>query len=114
MSSPIKVVYPGKHNDFIAFADSIEAVENYRKNDDGSIPLSSVSSNFKIYNSSVHRGSSGVLEEASNIELESEFGTTDEDKIIKIIIKEGSFKTSKSFKRKSFSSTNDTKGSLYY
>jgi hypothetical protein len=42
-----KVHYKGKEDDFIIFADSAEAVENWKK--DSSIPLAQVVSGWKVF-----------------------------------------------------------------
>ena len=46
-ASQIKIHFKGKEDDFVIFADSKQAVEDWKK--DKSIPLAQVVSGFKIF-----------------------------------------------------------------
>ncbi|QIW97748.1 hypothetical protein AMS68_003266 [Peltaster fructicola] len=82
-----KVHYHGNDDDFIVYADSAQAVQDWKK--DSSIPLAQVVSGFKIFVSHKH-GNQGVHDGASKSQLEGEFGTSNEDEVIKKILESGS------------------------
>ena len=65
-------MYRAKSNDFVVLVDSTEAVNNYRK--DTSTPLVDVVDSFDIFVTNKH-GAQGVLDRASNGQIENEFGT---------------------------------------
>ena len=82
-----KVHFKGQTEDFIVFVESPAIVKTWRE--DSSTPLVDVVNGFKIFVTHKH-GAQGTLDTASNATLENEFGTKDEDEIIKRILKEGS------------------------
>ncbi|KAI9771124.1 MAG: hypothetical protein M1840_002475 [Geoglossum simile] len=74
-----KVHYPGTNDDYVIFVDSAAAVRDWRK--DRSVPLGQ------------------VVNTASKGQLESEFGTTKEDDIVKVILEKGSVQETVSTER---------------
>ncbi|KAM3425421.1 SDO1-like protein C21C3.19 [Cercospora zeina] len=81
-----KVHYKGSNDDFIIIVDSAKAVQDWKK--DSSVPLAQVVAGFKVF--LTHKqGNTGVLDEASKGALESEFGTSNEDAVIKQILEKG-------------------------
>jgi len=102
-----KVHYKGADDDFIIFAESEDAVRNWKK--DSSIPLVDVVQSFKVLVSHKH-GAQGELDTASKAALENEFGTSKDDDVVKQILEKGDLQTSTNSERGS--STNDNKGSL--
>ncbi|CEP21291.1 unnamed protein product [Cyberlindnera jadinii] len=108
MSAPVKVFFKGEHRDFIVFVESHDIIEKYQK--DPSVPLSSVvAGGFKVYTPNTGRGSEGVLDEASDLDLESEFHTKVIEDIIVKICKNGEYKSSPDVNNKTWTSTNDSK-----
>ncbi|KAJ8114749.1 hypothetical protein OPT61_g3441 [Boeremia exigua] len=103
----VKVHYKGKAEDFIVFVDSTEAVQEWKK--DSSIPLAQVVSGFKILVTDNH-GTQGILNTASKGTLENEFGTSNEDEVIKQILQKGDVQTSQNSERQG--DTNDSKGPM--
>ncbi|GAD92954.1 conserved hypothetical protein [Paecilomyces variotii No. 5] len=81
-----RVFYKGKVDDFVIFVDDAQALNNWRK--DRTIPLAQVVSGWKIFVTHRH-GAQGVLDTASNGSLESEFGTHNEDEVVKQILEKG-------------------------
>ncbi|KAL6708807.1 hypothetical protein ACN47E_002214 [Coniothyrium glycines] len=101
----VKVFYKGSNGDqFVIFVESEEAVQNWKK--DPSIPLSEVVAGWKIL--VPEHGKQGILNTASNGQLENEFGTTNEDDIVKKILREGSVQSHENPER--IGTTNDSKG----
>ncbi|KAF2006590.1 shwachman-Bodian-diamond syndrome protein [Amniculicola lignicola CBS 123094] len=81
-----KVHFKGKEDDFVIFVDSAKAVEDWKK--DSSIPLAQVVSGWKVF--VTHKqGTQGILDAASNGALESEFGTSKDDDVVKQILEKG-------------------------
>lgn len=107
MANPHKLFYQGSENDFVVFVEDQELLEKYKKGD-STISLVDIVSIFKVF---INRqgGVEGVLDEASNSELQNEFGTKNADEAIIKILKEGSDKAGASI-QKGHSSTNDSKG----
>ncbi|KAJ9616284.1 hypothetical protein H2200_000001 [Cladophialophora chaetospira] len=100
-----KVHFQGKTDDFIVFVESAEDVAKWKK--DSSIPLAQVVNSFKIM--VTHKqGAQGQLDEASNASLENEFGTKNEDEVIKKILTDGQAQTSEASERSG--DRNETKG----
>ncbi|CAI5758022.1 unnamed protein product [Candida verbasci] len=86
-NNPHKLFYKGKETDFVIFIDDRNLYAKY-KSGDSTIPIIDIVSIFKVFvNRS--RGVEGVLDEASNLVLENEFGTKNVDEAIKIILKNG-------------------------
>lgn len=86
-----KVFYKGSTDDFIVFVESPEELEAWRA--DKSIPLVQVVDSFKVLVSHKH-GAQGELDTASKATLENEFGTSNEDEVVKKILQEGQLQTS--------------------
>ncbi|GME97817.1 hypothetical protein B5S28_g1331 [[Candida] boidinii] len=116
MSEPSRVFYKGKEIDFIVFVDSIEALDEYKKEiKSGNKPaLVDTISQFKIYKNSQGTGSTGEFETASKLELSVEFGDNKsiEDDIIPFILQNGEILASGNINKGRFQSTNDTKGTF--
>lgn len=88
MAQPHKLFYKGKENDFVIFTEDPEATKKY-KNGDKTVPLIDIVSIYKVF---VNRqgGVEGLLDEASKLELQNEFGPkANVDDVIKIILNEG-------------------------
>lgn len=81
-----KVFYKGNTDDFVVFVESPEELEQWKK--DKSIPLSQVVNSFKVLVTHKH-GAQGQLDSASKASLENEFGTANEDEVIKKILEGG-------------------------
>ncbi|EXJ92674.1 hypothetical protein A1O3_01226 [Capronia epimyces CBS 606.96] len=81
-----KVFYKGETDDFIVFVESLDDLAAWKK--DKSIPLAQVVDAFQIMVTHKH-GAQGQLDSASKASLENEFGTHNEDEIIKKILEEG-------------------------
>jgi ribosome maturation protein Sdo1 len=85
-----KVFYKGNTDDFIVFIDSHEDLKAWKK--DQSIPLAQVVNSFKVMLTHKH-GAQGQLDGASKASMENEFGTSNEDEVIKKILLEGNPQT---------------------
>jgi Shwachman-Bodian-Diamond syndrome (SBDS) protein len=103
-----KVHYSGTNDDYVIFVDSTAAVHGWRK--DRSVPLAQVVSGWKVFCTHKYasrfyfsggyvrankvlggrHGAQGILDSASKGQLEGEFGTTNEEDIVKIILEKGS------------------------
>ncbi|KIW70136.1 hypothetical protein, variant [Phialophora macrospora] len=81
-----KVFFKGQTDDFIIFVESPDDLKAWKK--DQSIPLAQVVNSFKIMLTHKH-GAQGQLDSASKASLENEFGTSNEDEVIKKILMEG-------------------------
>ena len=81
-----KIHYKGEAEDFVIFVDDIKTAENWKT--DKTIPLAQVVSSFKIFITHKH-GAQGSFDGASKATLENEFGTSDEEAVIKQIIEKG-------------------------
>ncbi|KAI9932670.1 hypothetical protein ASPWEDRAFT_195148 [Aspergillus wentii DTO 134E9] len=86
-----KVFYKGNSEDFIVFVDDPQILESWRK--DRSIALAHVVNGWKIFVTHKH-GTQGILDGASKGLLETEFGTSDEDEIMKQILEKGEYQAS--------------------
>lgn len=102
-----KVFLKGDDSDFIAFVDSPKSLEEYKK--DSTVPLSDVVSVFKVFTNRT-RGSEGVLEEASKLELSNQFGTSNVEDVILEILKNGEDKSSVRALGSGYADTNDANG----
>ncbi|KIW11269.1 hypothetical protein PV08_10569 [Exophiala spinifera] len=81
-----KVFFKGSTDDFIVFIESPEDLARWKQ--DKSIPLAEVVNSFKIMVTHKH-GAQGQLDGASKASLENEFGTSNEDEVIKKILEQG-------------------------
>ncbi|KAH7417349.1 shwachman-Bodian-diamond syndrome protein [Cadophora sp. MPI-SDFR-AT-0126] len=84
-ASIVKCHYQGKAEDFVIFIDDVEAAEKWKT--DKSIPLAHIVSSFKVF--VTKQGKQGTLDGASNQTLETEFGTSKDEEVIKLIIEKG-------------------------
>ncbi|KAL1611974.1 hypothetical protein SLS60_000197 [Paraconiothyrium brasiliense] len=100
-----KVHYKGKEEDFIVFVESADAVKEWKK--DSSIPLAQVVGGWKVFITHKH-GNQGILDSASNSQLENEFGTHKEEDVVKQIIEKGDLQETDAKERQG--DTNITKG----
>lgn len=82
----IKVHFKGTHEDFIVFVDDSEVYHQWMS--DKSIPLAHFVSTFKVFCTG-QQGSQGNFGAPSDGTLDTEFGTSDEDVVIKKILEEG-------------------------
>ncbi|KZZ94759.1 Ribosome maturation protein SBDS [Moelleriella libera RCEF 2490] len=90
-STQTKIHYKGSNDDFLIFVDDTEQYEKWLKGDT-SIPLAQFISSFKIF--LTHKqGAQGTYDAAPKNILHAEFGTDDEDEVIKKILKNGSKQT---------------------
>ncbi|KAI9640989.1 hypothetical protein NHQ30_010416 [Ciborinia camelliae] len=86
--SQTKIHYKGTKTDedFIVFVDSEEDFKKWKG--DKSIPLAQVVGLFKIFVTRKH-GTQGTHDEASESQMENEFGTKVDDEVIKAILEKG-------------------------
>ncbi|KAI8933544.1 hypothetical protein NX059_009281 [Plenodomus lindquistii] len=102
-----QVFYKGSNGDqFTVFIDSVEELKKWKA--DSSIPLTSVVAGWKIL--VPEHGKQGILNTASKQQLENEFGTTNEDEIVKKILTSGDVQSSENAER--IGNTNDSKGPM--
>lgn len=94
---PHKIFYQGTTTDFIIFIEDSNLVDKFRKGDT-TIPIIDVVSIFKVFVNR-QKGSEGMLDEASKMELQDEFGKANINDIITKILREGSDKLNTSFSR---------------
>ncbi|KAI3403450.1 hypothetical protein KGF56_003734 [Candida oxycetoniae] len=106
-NSPHKLFYKGTDNDFVIFVDDANLFARYKKGDK-TIPLIDIVSIFKVF---INRqgGVDGILDEASKQDLNNNFGTSNIDQVIKIILDKGSDKSSSDFATQE-NSRNDSLG----
>ncbi|KAI3328871.1 shwachman-Bodian-diamond syndrome protein [Xylariaceae sp. AK1471] len=85
-ATQIKIHFKGKDDDFIVFVDDNETYKKWLN--DKSIPLAHFVSTFKVF--VTHKqGTQGQLSDAANLTLAAEFGTEDQDEVIKQILEKG-------------------------
>ncbi|KAH7086056.1 ribosome maturation protein [Paraphoma chrysanthemicola] len=101
-----KVFYQGSSEGFAVFVESEEIVKKWKG--DKTIPLTDVVAGWKIF--TTEHGKQGVLNTASNSQLENEFGTKNEDDVVKAILEKGDIQSSENPERQG--STNDSKGGM--
>ncbi|KAL7629426.1 hypothetical protein AAE478_000946 [Parahypoxylon ruwenzoriense] len=90
-ATQVKVHYKGDAEDFIIFVDDLETYKKWKG--DKSIPMAHFISAFKIF--VTHKqGAQGRVDGASKATLENEFGTSNEDEVIKKILETGSLQES--------------------
>ncbi|KAK4626646.1 SDO1-like protein [Fulvia fulva] len=104
----IKCHYKGKDEDFVVIVDSKQAVQDWKKSDN-TLPLAQVVSGFKVFVTHKH-GNQGVMDTASKGQLEDEFGTSNEDEVVKQILEKGSIIESGTSGRDGVK--NDSKGAM--
>lgn len=91
MSQNIKYFYKGKETDLIVFASSSEAVEEYKKDPKPS-KLTEVVEVFKVFSNRDGKGNEGEIGEASDMQIENEFGKCHIEDAIKRVLLEGECK----------------------
>merc|ERR1712230_198881 len=96
-ASIVKCHYKGKTEDFVIFVDDVESAEKWKT--DKSIPLVQFVSK---------QGKQGPLDGASNQTLETEFGTSQEEEVIKQIIEKGTMQETEGMARQG--TKNDSMG----
>lgn len=103
-----RVVYQkeSKGDTFIVIAASPDMVKKWRS--DKTIPLIEVVDGYKIFSS--RQGAQGQLAAASRGELENEFGTSNEDEVIKRILQEGHVQEGKAGEK--WGTKNESHGAL--
>ncbi|KAK4129594.1 DUF1960-domain-containing protein [Parathielavia appendiculata] len=84
--SHVKVHYKGAAEDFVVFLDSVDDFKRWQS--DKSVPLAQVVSSFKVFTTHKH-GAQGLLEGASKLTLENEFGTSQEDDVVRMVLEKG-------------------------
>jgi ribosome maturation protein Sdo1 len=82
----VKVHYKGAEDDFIVMAESVDAVNEWKK--DSSKPLVDVVNSFDVFVTGKH-GAQGRLNRASKSSLENEFGSSNDDDVVKQILEKG-------------------------
>jgi len=100
-----KVHYKGKEDDFVIFVDSSEDVKKWKS--DKTVPLAQVVSGWKVFVTHKH-GTQGILDTASHSALENEFGTHNDEDVVKQIIEKGDVQESEAHERQG--DTNITTG----
>ncbi|KFY50220.1 hypothetical protein V496_09523 [Pseudogymnoascus sp. VKM F-4515 (FW-2607)] len=103
-----KVHFKGNTDDFLVFVEDPALLKKWR--DDKTIALVDVVDAFKVFTTG-HQGAQGELNTASKSQLENEFGTSNEDDVIKKILQEGSLQESEATGRQGI--TNETIGVLF-
>jgi ribosome maturation protein Sdo1 len=81
-----KVYYKGQTDDFLIFVDDVEAARKWKN--DRTIPLAQVLSGWGIFITHRH-GAQGVLDTASKSSLANEFGTHQEEEVVRKILENG-------------------------
>jgi len=105
-ASQTKIHFKGADEDFIIFVEDAKIAKDWKT--DKTIPLAQVVSAFKIFVTHKH-GAQGELNTASKSTLENEFGTHNEEDVIKQIIEKGSIQEVEGAERQG--SKNDSMGS---
>ncbi|THZ24737.1 hypothetical protein D6C89_04770 [Aureobasidium pullulans] len=98
-AAQVKVHFKGNDDDYIVFVDSAQAVRDWKA--DKSVPLAQVVSGWKIFvthntppypanaNRVIRQGTTGILDGASNSQLDNEFGTHKEEDVVQQILEKG-------------------------
>jgi len=81
-----RVHFKGQEDDFIIFVESAQAVQDWKK--DSSIPLAQVVNGWKVFVTHKH-GTQGIMDAASKGTLETEFGTSKDEDVVKQILEKG-------------------------
>ncbi|EMD87103.1 hypothetical protein COCC4DRAFT_141526 [Bipolaris maydis ATCC 48331] len=104
-SPQTQVFYKGSNGDlFTVFVESEEQLKKWKA--DSSIPMTEVVAGWKIM--VPEHGKQGILNTASKGQLENEFGTSNEDEVMKKILTNGSVQSSENSER--IGITNETQG----
>ncbi|KAJ9157956.1 hypothetical protein NKR23_g513 [Pleurostoma richardsiae] len=103
----IKLHFKGKSDDFLVFLDDVETYKKWLN--DKSIPLTQFVSSFEVF--VTHKqGAQGTFDQASKASLDNEFGTHNDDEVIKKILETGSLQESHLVERQG--NRNDSNGGL--
>ncbi|KAL1903102.1 hypothetical protein Sste5346_000386 [Sporothrix stenoceras] len=94
-----KIHYKGEYEDFIVFVDDPEDFKKWQK--DSSVPLTHFVSTFTVYTTQRH-GVQGPVNAAPHSTLDNEFGTHNEDEVIKIILQKGTMQETEAPERLGF------------
>ncbi|KAI7788922.1 shwachman-bodian-diamond syndrome protein [Diaporthe eres] len=106
-ATQIKVHFKGQDDDFLVFVDDLETYKKWQE--DKSVPLAHFVSAFKIFVTH-NQGAQGAYDSAPKGQLENEFGTSNEDDVIKAILEKGSVQESAMPERQG--PKNDSKGAM--
>jgi ribosome maturation protein Sdo1 len=103
-----KVFYQGSSEGFVIFVESADIVRKWKE--DKTVPLTEVVAGWKVMTTEYavmqaerlkfvltdrnRHGKQGVLNTASNSQLENEFGTKKEEDVVKQILEKGDIQTS--------------------
>ncbi|KAL1878769.1 hypothetical protein Daus18300_002045 [Diaporthe australafricana] len=90
-ATQVKVHFKGQDDDFLIFVDDLETYKKWQE--DKSVPLAHFVSAFKIFVTH-NQGAQGAYDSAPKSQLENEFGTSNEDDVIKAILEKGSVQES--------------------
>ncbi|EMR62053.1 hypothetical protein MGN70_005352 [Eutypa lata] len=103
-----KIHYKGSTEDFIVFVDDVETFKKWKS--DKSIPTAHFISTYKVF--VTHKqGTQGQFDGASNSTLDNEFGTHNDDEVIKKILEAGNLQESE-FPERSNSKNDAQQGSI--
>ncbi|USP79058.1 uncharacterized protein yc1106_06332 [Curvularia clavata] len=104
-SPQTQVFYKGSNGDqFCVFVESEELLKKWKG--DSTIPMTDVVAGWKIM--VPEHGKQGILNTASKGQLENEFGTSNEDEVMKKILTDGSVQSTDNSER--IGITNETMG----
>ena len=104
-SPQTQVFYKGSNGDqFCVFVESEELLKKWKA--DSSIPMTEIVAGWKIM--VPEHGKQGILNTASKGQLENEFGTSNEDEVMKKILTDGSVQSTDNPER--IGITNETMG----
>ncbi|KPM37108.1 hypothetical protein AK830_g9461 [Neonectria ditissima] len=87
-----KVHFKGSQDDYLVFVDDVDAFKKWSEGDK-TIPLAHFISSFKVFRTH-NQGVQGTYDAAAKGTLESEFGTSVDDDVIKIILEKGTLQSS--------------------
>ena len=94
-----KVHFKGTDEDFVVFVDDVDDYKKWLQ--DTSVPLAHFVSTFQIF--TTHRqGPQGPFNTAAKGTLENEFGTSNEDAVIKEILTKGTAQEAEAPERQGF------------
>jgi ribosome maturation protein Sdo1 len=89
----VKVHFKGSSDDYIIYVNDVESVQKWKE--DKSIPMVDVVNAFQVF--VTHRqGAQGILDSASNADMDSEFGTHKVEDVVQQILEKGEVVTGKS------------------
>ncbi|POS78238.1 hypothetical protein DHEL01_v203375 [Diaporthe helianthi] len=106
-ATQVKIHYKGSDDDYLVFVDDLETYKKWQG--DKSVPLAHFVSAFKIFVTH-NQGAQGAYDSAPKGQLENEFGTSNEDDVIKAILEKGDAQESSMPERQG--PKNDSKGGM--